>query len=283
MSGGARDPIERAAEAIAAADALLVTAGAGMGVDSGLPDFRGDEGFWRAYPPFRLRGLSFVDLANPRWFEDDPELAWGFYGHRLNMYRATEPHGGFARLRAWGAARRLGAYVFTSNVDGHFQRAGFDAARVVECHGTLDTWQCTRDCGADLFPAAPGDVAVDATTLRAAQPLPRCPACGELARPNVLMFSDGGWDGTRTAAQAARLEHWLGELGPARARLVIVECGAGKSVPTVRATGERLAHGLRATLIRINVRDPEVPMGAISIADGARAALEAIDARLAAR
>ena len=33
-------------------DALLVAAGAGMGVDSGLPDFRGDEGFWRAYPPF---------------------------------------------------------------------------------------------------------------------------------------------------------------------------------------------------------------------------------------
>ena len=32
------------------AEAILITAGAGMGVDSGLPDFRGNEGFWNAYP-----------------------------------------------------------------------------------------------------------------------------------------------------------------------------------------------------------------------------------------
>ena len=42
--------IEKAAEALKRADALLIGAGAGMGVDSGLPDFRGDQGFWRAYP-----------------------------------------------------------------------------------------------------------------------------------------------------------------------------------------------------------------------------------------
>ena len=51
-----------------------------MGVDSGLPDFRGDEGFWNAYPPFRKLGLSFVDLADPRWFADNPAQAWGFTG-----------------------------------------------------------------------------------------------------------------------------------------------------------------------------------------------------------
>ena len=59
------DAAARAAEAVASADALLVGAGAGMGVDSGLPDFRGDEGFWNAYPPFAQRGLSFMDLASP--------------------------------------------------------------------------------------------------------------------------------------------------------------------------------------------------------------------------
>ena len=61
---------------------LLFTAGAGMGVDSGLPDFRGDKGFWKAYPA--LFGHSFSDMANPSWFDSDPRLAWGFYGHRLN-------------------------------------------------------------------------------------------------------------------------------------------------------------------------------------------------------
>ncbi|HVT79086.1 MAG TPA: NAD-dependent protein deacetylase, partial [Phycisphaerae bacterium] len=68
----------RAAHAIANAHALLITAGAGMGVDSGLPDFRGPEGFWKAYPAYRHLGLGFAQLANPRWFQDDPALAWGF-------------------------------------------------------------------------------------------------------------------------------------------------------------------------------------------------------------
>src|SRR4051812_7923509 len=98
------DALARAAFALRDAQALLVTAGAGMGVDSGLPDFRGDEGFWNAYPPFRALGLSFVDLAQPSWFEDDPALAWGFYGHRLELYRRTVPHAGFARLLRWARA-----------------------------------------------------------------------------------------------------------------------------------------------------------------------------------
>ena len=126
-----RAEIERAAAAVAAADALVVAAGAGMGVDSGLPDFRGDEGFWNAYPPYRHLGLSFVELANPRWFVDDPALAWGFYGHRLALYRSTRPHAGFDLLRAWISACTGGGFVFTSNVDGQFQRAGFDPTRIV--------------------------------------------------------------------------------------------------------------------------------------------------------
>ncbi|HQP37085.1 MAG TPA: Sir2 family NAD-dependent protein deacetylase, partial [Polyangiaceae bacterium] len=77
-----QDRYEAAAEAIHQADALLITAGAGMGVDSGLPDFRGNQGFWRAYPAYADLGLSFVSLASPGWFQRDPRLAWGFYGHR---------------------------------------------------------------------------------------------------------------------------------------------------------------------------------------------------------
>src|SRR3954447_6070260 len=92
------DTIARAADAIAGAQALVVGAGAGMGVDSGLPDFRGTQGFWKAYPPYAALGLSFEELANPHWFAADPQLAWGFYGHRLNLYRATRPHAGFAGL-----------------------------------------------------------------------------------------------------------------------------------------------------------------------------------------
>src|SRR5512143_1476726 len=104
-----QDLYRQAAEAIAQAEALLIGAGAGMGVDSGLPDFRGPEGFWRAYPPYRKLGLAFEDLANPRWFDDDPALAWGFYGHRLNLYRKTAPHAGFAVLKRLAARAPQGA------------------------------------------------------------------------------------------------------------------------------------------------------------------------------
>ncbi|MCA2978008.1 MAG: NAD-dependent protein deacetylase, partial [Myxococcaceae bacterium] len=230
--------IARAADAIARADALLVTAGAGMGVDSGLPDFRGDEGFWRAYPPFRSLGLSFVDLANPEWFERDPELAWGFYGHRLNLYRATVPHAGFEVLRRWGEARRGGAFVFTSNVDGAFQRAGFDLLRVVECHGAIDFVQCFRGCGLGVASADEVTVAVDEVTFRAAPPLPACRRCGGLLRPNVLMFGDVEWVAERTEAQHRRFAAWLRGLGDGR--LCVVECGAGTAIPTVRRLGDGL-------------------------------------------
>ena len=58
---------------------FVITAGAGMGVDSGLPDFRGNDGFWNAYPA--LKGYPFMEMANPRWFTVEPRRAWGFYGH----------------------------------------------------------------------------------------------------------------------------------------------------------------------------------------------------------
>jgi NAD-dependent SIR2 family protein deacetylase len=260
-----------AAERIRAADAFVFAAGAGMGVDSGLPDFRGDEGFWRAYPPFKRRGLSFVDLANPRWFVDDAQLAWGFYGHRLELYRATQPHAGFAILRRWAERTRHGAFVFTSNVDGQFQRAGFSDERVVECHGAIDFLQCLDECGAPMFRADGITIAID-DDFRAAPPLPSCPQCGSLARPAILMFGDGGWDSSRTEAQEQRLAAWLSGV---EGKLVVIECGAGSAVPTVRRFSERLArHG---TLVRINVREPEVPSGHVGLSMGALAALTALD------
>src|SRR6202022_2076740 len=100
-----------AADALKSADALLIGAGAGMGVDSGLPDFRGPEGFWRAYPPYGKLGLRFEELANPEWFATDPPLAWGFYGHRLILYRQTRPHEGFAILRRWADRMPDGGFV----------------------------------------------------------------------------------------------------------------------------------------------------------------------------
>jgi NAD-dependent SIR2 family protein deacetylase len=148
------ESLEQAAHLLCGAQSLLICAGAGMGVDSGLPDFRGTQGFWQAYPALRDSGIDFHEIANPAAFASDPALAWGFYGHRLQLYRDTVPHAGFAILRDLAARMPGGAFVFTSNVDGQFQRAGFEEAQIVECHGAIDQLQCTLPCSNATWPSS---------------------------------------------------------------------------------------------------------------------------------
>ena len=259
--------LARAAALLRDADALLIGAGAGIDVDSGLPDFRGDHGFWRAYPPLAALGIRFVEIANPASFDAHPALAWGFYGHRLALYRATQPHDGFAILRDLAARLPHGAFVFTSNVDGQFQRAGFADDRIVECHGSIHHLQCSGPCTDAIWAADAVEPRVDPATCLMRAPLPACPRCGRLARPNVPMFGraasgDGRWVDARTEAQHARFDAWCRR----PTNLVAIEIGAGTDVPSVRRMGEVL----RRPLVRINPRAPHVAPGrGVGIAGGA--------------
>ena len=263
------DKIRQAAEVIKAADALLITAGAGMGVDSGLPDFRGAQGFWQAYPVIARLGLSFEEMANPAWFTEDPALAWAFYGHRLNLYRKTMPHSGFNWLREAGADKPGGYFVFTSNVDGHFQKAGFAPERMVECHGSIHHFQCTAPCTDGIWDAEGETVTIEESTFRALEPLPRCRNCSALARPNILMFGDGSWLNSRTEAQHRRFAKWFNGLARSSGNLAVIELGAGSAIPTVKHTSERVLQSLEGTLIRINPREDSVPSGQIGLPLGA--------------
>jgi NAD-dependent SIR2 family protein deacetylase len=224
-------------------------------------------------------GLSFEELADPRWFQRDPELAWGFYGHRFELYRRTRPHRGFAVLRRWAEAKPHGCVVFTSNVDGHFQKAGFAEERMIECHGSLQHFQCVKPCCAATWPA-PADLhfEIDPTTMRAGGGLPRCVRCGGPARPNVLMFGDEAWSPGRTSAQQVRFQAWLRLR--ARGRFAVIELGAGTAVPTVRLTSEQLAAAGRTPLIRINPRDFQGLPGTLSLAGTALTVLSELDARI---
>lgn len=267
--------IDAAAELIADADALVVTSGAGIGIDSGLPDFRGENGFWNAYPALGSLGIGFTQIANPKAFTQQPELAWGFYGHRLQLYRATVPHAGFARLLQLAEQMPLGMRHYTSNVDGQFQKAGFKPEQVTECHGSIHYLQCMELCGQAVWPATEFEPVVDTAHCRLTSPLPCCPTCGALARPNIMMFGDWDFDGARYAQAGSRLHAWL-----ARAtRPVVIEVGAGTAIPSARDFGERLD----CPLIRINPGQSQVGLGRdIGIALGAREALvritDALDA-----
>jgi len=254
-------------------NAIFITAGAGMGVDSGLPDFRGVEGFWNAYPKAKELGLRFEEMANPEWFESDPKLAWAFYGHRLHLYRDTVPHEGFKKLLALSNTKKYGTYIFTSNVDGQFQKAGFKEEQIMECHGSIHHLQCIDNCQGKLWSADETYIEIG-EGFQAKEPLPRCPYCGAIARPNILMFGDFSWEPSHTNAQQNRLVRWLDTLEKEGATLAIVEMGAGTAVPTVRHTSEQIAERFDIPLIRINPREC---FGAeIAIPQGAMEALTQI-------
>ena len=264
--------IEQAAQWVAEAPAILITAGAGMGVDSGLPDFRGPQGLWKAYPALGKNNWNFREVASPQAFRLNPGLAWGFYAHRLQTYRNVQPHAGFNILWRWGRRAPNGYRVFTSNVDGHFQKAGFDPSLVAECHGSLHYMECLEGCASESWSADGFEPQfVSSQDLQLAT-LPVCPQCGSLARPNVLMFDDWRWVGDA-------YEHAVNEVAAWRnrhaAQLLVIELGAGLDIPTVRYFGERG----KKRFIRINLREPNVPSSrsALGIAGKALDVLQRMD------
>ncbi|GAB4172419.1 MAG: NAD-dependent protein deacetylase [Geothermobacteraceae bacterium] len=267
---------DTAARAVAEADVLVFTAGAGMGVDSGLPDFRGDKGFWNAYPMYERLGINFVDAANPVHFERDPAFGWGFYGHRTNLYRETVPHRGFAILKSWLEGTSRDGFVVTSNVDGQFQKAGFAEEMVLEVHGSIHHLQCLRPCCREIWPNDE-TFEVDFENMRSRH-VPTCRFCGGTARPNILMFGDFSWLSGRTNGQQMRFDLFCDQYRGRK--MVVIEMGAGTAVPTIRYLSEQLGSRQRATVIRINPREPRIREPHISLPVGALEALDEIDRRI---
>ena len=272
--------IETAAQFIESAEAIMIGAGAGMGVDSGLPDFRGAEGFWRAYPQLEQLGVSFEEMANPQWFEKNPRLAWGFYGHRFELYQRTQPHSGFSFINRWIKEKKLDYFIFTSNVDGHFQKGGFDSEKILECHGSLLHLQCLRNCGHPIWRTDSNLVfRINPDNLLAESPLPNCSECGSIARPNILMFSDFQWDSNRTLNQERKYQDWL--KNQKSKRLVVLEIGAGIDVPTVRLNCEEVYRMMGDHYIRINPRESEIAYEeAVSLPMKAEEAIKAINQKI---
>lgn len=281
-----------------------------MGVGSGLGTFRGQAaGVW---PPLEKLNLDFSDMSCPdRFLEDDdvggPTMAWSFWKWRHDAYTGNEPHAGYRLLRKWADSKGDGrAFVFTSNIDGHFERAGFEN-QVIECHGTLrflqcqglnkacpqydKYWETDHECIAKLT--------VDPDTNKVVGELPKCPGCGGVARPTVLMFGDWYVVYNRIKDQRNQYKKWLNkqrehtdENSQATREFpsaVVIEIGAGVAIPTVREECEEAAMKLRCPLIRINPEKPNTPSlsGAqrfphVSIAESGEAALLKIDEAMAA-
>jgi len=125
-----------AASLLLQAEAVLVVAGAGMSCDSGLPDFRGANGFYRMGG--HEVGMEEVDFHEARL----RPRAWGYITKMRLAFLEAAPHGGYGALRRVLAATP-DFFVCTSNIDSYFARARFPATQLYECHGSLDWLQCS--------------------------------------------------------------------------------------------------------------------------------------------
>ena len=159
------------AELVRRRQPCLALTGAGISTESGIPDFRSPSGIWAQYDPMEYATISA--------FERDPVKVWEFYALRLGVLTQAEPNAGHRAL-ARLEQRGLVDAVVTQNIDGLHQRAG--SQHVIEVHGSIRTASClacrTRVPLADVVAA-----------LETA-PAPPCPRCGEIVKPDVVMFGE---------------------------------------------------------------------------------------------
>lgn len=231
-------PGRYAKDLITNADGIVILAGAGMSVDSGIPDFRGKDGIWTS------EQSNFMKFATADAFATDPLDAWNFYITRLLCYSEATPHEGYYSLLK---LQEMGKdiYVVTSNVDGQFLKAGYDADKIFEIHGDLRNVQCTKQCSRDDWP-----MPSFTGPLSNASEVPKCPKCGHNLRPKVLMFNDPYFCFNRVDQQQAAYSRWASN----KNQIVGIEIGAGKTVPSIRWFGTERTHHL----IRINPYEPDI-------------------------
>ena len=220
--GRLEELIERAA---AASGPLVVLTGAGISAESGIPTFRGPEGYWRV----GSRHYRPMELATRAAFDAMPDDVWGWYLHRRAVCRAAAPnaaHLALARLETALGDRFL---LVTQNVDGLHLRAGNSPARTYQVHGNLDLMRCAAECSRDLVaipePADPARLV--------------CPRCGGRARPHVLWF-DEYYDEDRfrfesalRAAAAAALLLVVGTSGATTLPARMCETVAARGAPMI--------------------------------------------------
>lgn len=226
-----------------------------MSAPSGANTFRGNEGFWRNFPPYRELGLNFEQMANPASFETHLDVALGFYGYRHNLYSSLTPHSGYYSLKRVIDSKSLGGWIVTTNVDGHAQVAGFE--NVFECHGSINHWQCTNLICADKNGLVePPALVVDEETMTCAPTNEHyCGYCSNPLRPNILMFGDVDFCDLREKEQYSRYTHFkfrLEERGRLP-RVAVLEIGAGQAIPTMRVQAQQTANEFGTKVIRINM------------------------------
>jgi len=239
--------------ALAKTGHVLALTGAGVSAESGIPTFRGKEGYWtvgaREYHP--------QELATQEAFRNMPWDVWAWYLYRRSVCLRAQPNAGHHALARLADALP-GFALITQNVDGLHRRAGSPDAHTFAIHGDISQMRCAEDCVLDRFsiPDTIADFAKGDELTPEIQALLVCPRCGAMARPHVLWF-DESYDEPRFHLHTVRRL-------AAEAALVIV---AGTSAQTnLPWQVVRLAAAAGATIVDVNL-EPN-PFGDIAATSG---------------
>lgn len=167
---------------------LVFLTGAGLSAESGIPTFRGKEGYWT------VGSLNYhpTELATRAAFSRMPEEIWAWYLYRRTVCLSAEPSMGHVFLAK--LERKLGDSfsLVTQNIDGLHQRAGNSRARTFEVHGNIHSMRCWQECSLKPIPIpdAIGSKAKGDKLTQQDKAYLRCPSCDGPTRPHILWFDE---------------------------------------------------------------------------------------------
>lgn len=167
---------------------ITVLTGAGVSAESGIPTFRGPEGFWtvgsREYYP--------QEMATYAMFKKNPESVWAWYLYRMGLCKKAQPNAGHLALAAM--EDQLGGQftLITQNVDNLHILAGNSLSRTYQIHGNLFQVRCAEACTDGVYPLPDGLSSKDKDERINEKERRRltCPSCGGWIRPHVLWFDE---------------------------------------------------------------------------------------------
>jgi len=215
---------------------VLWLTGAGISAESGIPTFRGREGYWRV----GSQNYQPEEMATWSTFQELPDEVWAWYLYRRGVCRAAEPNAAHRALVR--AEQRTGdAFLLvTQNVDGLHLRAGNTPDRTFQIHGNIDFMRCSRECLAAPVPI-PEEIDVAWEKGRQLSPHERslleCPSCGAPGRPHVLWFDETydepnfRFQSSIEAARNASLLIVIGSTGATSLPIHIATIAAQRGVP----------------------------------------------------
>ncbi len=167
---------------------ITILTGAGISAESGIPTFRGPEGYWTVgsteYRP--------EQMATHAMFTQNPWEVWAWYLYRWTVCKNAKPNPGHHAVVRMEDIFKDRFRLITQNVDGLHLRAGNSLERTFQIHGNLHYIRCARDCTTELFPFPEGmaDKQKDQPVSEEEKEQLTCPVCGGLARPHVLWFDE---------------------------------------------------------------------------------------------